>query len=243
MFTIGLVVMVARMDKKQQRIDELRGRFNDLSGELNRLRDEWLEARSRRDHDRETALITKEVALFDNVNQVVKEFGELIGQTLPARAGSGAEVESWRTTGRLRLLLRFDSKIVEVCRKAREGIETTSYTRLLDSFIADHERHLTELRALVAGKRTDASEPGEPDPKVLKDAFAALSKNISEKTRLSVCMKWEEHGVEGYLEALRETHSPEVLALFERHRADGARHLESLRAILGKSDKDPNHGK
>jgi rubrerythrin len=232
------------VDKKRRRIDELRRRFAELSAELEKLRAEWLDARNQRDHDKETDLVSAEVALFNEVNMVVKEFGELIGPASEPRqearepsTENQTPGQSWKTTHRLRLLLRFDTRVMEVCRKAREGIKTTSYVKLLDSLIGDHERHLTELRTVIEDKGGDVSEPGEPDPKVLRDAFAALAKNISEETRISACIQWEEHGVEAYNEALAERHPPEVLALFGRHCDDGVRHLASIREILGEGKK------
>jgi hypothetical protein len=45
---------------------------------LEHLRGEWIEARNRHDLDRETELIGREMELFKQVNEVIKEYTGLV---------------------------------------------------------------------------------------------------------------------------------------------------------------------
>ena len=65
----------------RERLDRLRFRFEELREELSRIREEWLEACSQNDHGRESALVHRETAIFEEVNEIIKEFTSVIHVT------------------------------------------------------------------------------------------------------------------------------------------------------------------
>ncbi|OPY60659.1 MAG: hypothetical protein A4E57_04394 [Syntrophorhabdaceae bacterium PtaU1.Bin034] len=143
-------------------------------------------------------------------------------------------MENWKTTNRLRLLLRFETKSAEVCRKALERITAGPARELLEPIALDHERHLEELIRLTAmdGRETPFSQL--PEPKVLSDALSVLDMDIPEETMMQICLQWEEHLVQAYEEALAERHPEDIRSLLERYHTVEARHVASLRSTLGK---------
>lgn len=63
---------------------ELRQTFNKLQERLNYLRGEWIRAHENKDLSRETELINRETALFDQVNDVIAEFAQLMRRYGPS---------------------------------------------------------------------------------------------------------------------------------------------------------------
>jgi rubrerythrin len=143
-------------------------------------------------------------------------------------------MENWKTAHRLRLLLRFETKSAEVCRKALEKVSTKEPKELLVSITLDHERHMEDLIALTAmeGRKTPLSQ--SPEPNVLINAMSALDMDISDETRVQICLQWEEHGIRAYREALAERHAADIRSLLEHHYAVEARHVALLRSFLRK---------
>ncbi len=64
--------------ERSRRVVELRRSFNELRDRLNYLRGEWIEAHAHKDVNRETELIARETELFDQVNNVITEFSNLM---------------------------------------------------------------------------------------------------------------------------------------------------------------------
>lgn len=133
---------------------------------------------------------------------------------------------------RMKLLASFTAHALEVQRKALSGINSRSYRELLKSLNRDHERHIDELRGFIGPTGGDVFGKGTVESKVVGDAMHALDTDISERTRLVVCKKWEEHMVEGYEEAIAEKHSSDITALLEGHLADEVRHNSLLDGLL-----------
>lgn len=141
-------------------------------------------------------------------------------------------IENWKTVHRLKLLLRFRTRIVEVCRKVLDKTTEESSRRLMESLDLDHECYIAELRMVTAISGQDVLLVNPSPPKVLSDALAAMEMHISEETRIRICLQWEEHGIEAYDEALAEQHPPDVQALLQRHRIVEARHVAILRSAV-----------
>ena len=138
-------------------------------------------------------------------------------------------MEMWRTVQRLRGLLRSESDCAAICQKTLDGITAPAWKGLVGSLARDHAQQIVDLRTILEQLGAASDSPNAP---ILREALSALGGDMSDKTRLGMCLQWEEHAAHAYEQALAEHHPRTVQALLHGHRAVAADHVAALQAVL-----------
>ena len=140
-------------------------------------------------------------------------------------------METWQTLQHLSGLLRLETDSAAICEKTRESLVSPALRDLVASLAEHHREHTATLRSLV--ERLGGTPPA--DARItppLSEALSAPNADLSEETRVAVCLKWEEHTAHAYEKALAAHHPPNVRAVLHGHRAETADHITALQSIL-----------
>jgi uncharacterized protein (TIGR02284 family) len=140
----------------------------------------------------------------------------------------GEETDFTKT---LEHLMALDYDAVEAYQAAIERLDDEGYRTQLESFKADHERHVRELDVVV--RRLGGEPPGGPGAKATLTKGKVAMANIAGDDAILRAMKSNEDDTNTAYEKAFEMAPQELRELLRSAREDERRHWEWLASALG----------
>ena len=134
---------------------------------------------------------------------------------------------------KLKALVHLDYDAIKAYRRAIDRIKEPAIKEQLTLFLADHGRHVHDLKAAIENLGGDpAKDPGRDAKGVLIELVTFVRSLFGTKSALRAMRRNEQLTNSMYERALAADLPAEVLAIIRRNREDEARHLEYIEATL-----------
>lgn len=137
----------------------------------------------------------------------------------------------------LKELMQLDFDAIQTYDQAIEKCDLESVRTALESFRADHERHLVNLTRLLADFGVQAETPTRDLKGAALEALTALRSLTGTKGALKAMRMNEKLTNKTYEEALEADLPQHARQLLVEHRADEARHLGYIERALDQFDR------